>query len=328
METIKTYLENLFSSLPKSKEIIKIKEELLCNMEDKYNELKEEGKTENEAIGIVISEFGNIDELLNELNITPNNNLGKNNNFPVLDKDFILNYIIEKRKASKLIGLGVALCIIAISSIVLFSQLISDKLIFSDFSQNFKDSITVIPLFLLVAVAVGLFIYSGLKLEKFKYITEGKFNLSFDAEAYLKKEQSINNSKFSLKIIIGVCLCVFSPVIIFIGSAISDSASSYSVVFFLITIAIAVSIFINVGTNKDLFEMLLNTKEYSKFERKEEDKVIGCVASIVWPLAAAFYLFMGFIYDKWGTAWIVFPIVGILFGRFSGAYSAIKSKNH
>lgn len=63
-------------------------------------------------------------------------------------------------------------------------------------------------------------------------------------------------------------------------------------------------------------------------ERKEEDKVIGCVASIVWPLAAAFYLFMGFIYDKWGTAWIVFPIVGILFGGFSGAYSAIKSKNH
>ena len=38
-------------------------------MEDKYNELKSEGKSENEAIGIVISEFGNIDELINELDI-------------------------------------------------------------------------------------------------------------------------------------------------------------------------------------------------------------------------------------------------------------------
>ena len=202
METIKTYLDNLFSSLPKSEEVIKMKEELLCNMEDKYNELKEEGKTENEAIGIVISEFGNIDELLNELNITPNNESEKNNNFPVLNKDFILNYIIEKRKTFKLIGIGVTLCIIAASSVVLFSQLIEDNLIFSNFSENFKDSIAVIPLFLLVAIAVGLFIYSGLKLEKYKYIEEGKFNLSFDAEAYLKKEQSITNSDFSLKIII------------------------------------------------------------------------------------------------------------------------------
>lgn len=328
METIKTYLDNLFSSLPKSEEVIKMKEELLCNMEDKYNELKEEGKTENEAIGIVISEFGNIDELLNELNITPNNESEKNNNFPVLNKDFIFNYIIEKRKAFKLIGIGVTLCIIAASSVVLFSQLIEDNLIFSNFSENFKDSIAVIPLFLLVAIAVGLFIYSGLKLEKYKYIEEGKFNLSFDAEAYLKKEQSITNSDFSLKIIIGVCLCVFSPVIIFIGSAISDNASSYAVVFFLITIAIAVNIFINAGTNKDLFETLLKTKGFAKWERKEEDIVIGAVASIVWPLAVAFYLFMGFVYGKWGTAWIVFPIVGVLFGGFSGAYSAIKGKNN
>lgn len=36
---------------------------------EKYNELKNDGKSENEAIGIVISEFGNIEELIEELGI-------------------------------------------------------------------------------------------------------------------------------------------------------------------------------------------------------------------------------------------------------------------
>ena len=63
MDTIKNYLDNMFSAFPKTAEISKIKENLFSNMEDKYNELKQSGKSENEAIGIVISEFGNIDEL-------------------------------------------------------------------------------------------------------------------------------------------------------------------------------------------------------------------------------------------------------------------------
>ena len=46
-----------------------LKEEILSNMEEKYRELKKQGHSENEAIGTVISEFGNIDELVRELGI-------------------------------------------------------------------------------------------------------------------------------------------------------------------------------------------------------------------------------------------------------------------
>ena len=38
-------------------------------MEDKYNELISEGKSENEAVGTVISEFGNLDELAETLGL-------------------------------------------------------------------------------------------------------------------------------------------------------------------------------------------------------------------------------------------------------------------
>ena len=61
METIKNYLENMFSHLPNTPEVQKAKYELYQMMEDKYNELISDGKSDNEAIGIVISEFGNLD---------------------------------------------------------------------------------------------------------------------------------------------------------------------------------------------------------------------------------------------------------------------------
>ena len=69
MDIIRTYLENMFLHLPKSAEVRRAKEELLGMMEDKYQELKNEGRSENEAIGIVISEFGNLEEVAEELGI-------------------------------------------------------------------------------------------------------------------------------------------------------------------------------------------------------------------------------------------------------------------
>ena len=43
METIKNYLENMFSHLPNTSEVQKAKYELYQMMEDKYNELISEG---------------------------------------------------------------------------------------------------------------------------------------------------------------------------------------------------------------------------------------------------------------------------------------------
>ena len=55
MDTIKNYLENMFMNMPKTDKVLKAKVELGQMMEDKYNELIKEGKSDNEAVGIVIS---------------------------------------------------------------------------------------------------------------------------------------------------------------------------------------------------------------------------------------------------------------------------------
>ena len=69
METIRNYLKAMFAGLPDTPEVRKAYEELAAMMEDKYTELIDEGKSENEAVGTVISEFGNRDELAQSLGI-------------------------------------------------------------------------------------------------------------------------------------------------------------------------------------------------------------------------------------------------------------------
>jgi Flp pilus assembly protein TadB len=79
---------------------------------------------------------------------------------------------------------------------------------------------------------------------------------------------------------------------------------------------------------KESYERLLKIGDCARTstQQKKEDKVIGAVASIVWPLTALIFLFCGFVYNLWYIAWIVFPIVGILFGAFSAVYSIITNK--
>ncbi len=70
METILSYLNNMFAHMPKTAEVNRAKKELSQMMEDKYNQLRSDGKTENEAVGQVISEFGNLNELAEVLGIS------------------------------------------------------------------------------------------------------------------------------------------------------------------------------------------------------------------------------------------------------------------
>ena len=69
METIRNYLNAMFAGLPDTPEVRRAYEELAAMMEDKYTELMEEGATGNEAVGTVISEFGNLEELAQTLGI-------------------------------------------------------------------------------------------------------------------------------------------------------------------------------------------------------------------------------------------------------------------
>ena len=70
METLKKYLDMMFSDLPDTPNVNKAKADLWNMMEDKYEALLAEGKTETEAVGVVIAEFGNLDEVADDLGLS------------------------------------------------------------------------------------------------------------------------------------------------------------------------------------------------------------------------------------------------------------------
>jgi hypothetical protein len=323
METIKNYLDNMFASLPKTARIADIKNELLANMEEKYNELKKLGKSENEAIGIVISEFGNIDELINELGLRSENSAV--NAKPVVNREEVEAYLSAKNKIGRQVGIGVFLCILAPALLILLTVL-SDRIFgFTESAIDVGGMLGVIVLLVMIAIAVGIFIYSGMGFERYKYMEEG-VTLSGSLEAELRQRYDRFLPSFYLRLIIGVCLIILSPITIFVTYLINDTMNELSVVFLLLIVAFAVLLFISSGTIKESFERLLQIGDYT-VKKKENDRVIGAVASIVWPLAVIIFLVSGLVYDQWRICWIIFPITGILFGMFSAAYYNIKG-NH
>ncbi|MBR5969887.1 MAG: DUF4097 family beta strand repeat protein [Lachnospiraceae bacterium] len=71
METLKVYLDNMFMNLPQEPKVLRAKDELLAMMTEKYEELRAEGKNDHEALGMVIMEFGSMEELADALGVEP-----------------------------------------------------------------------------------------------------------------------------------------------------------------------------------------------------------------------------------------------------------------
>ncbi len=322
MDTIKNYLDNIFASLQGTAKVNELKNNILSNMEDKYNELKRQGKSENEAIGIVISEFGNIDELISELGFSKNEEIPSQ---PLVTQHEVEEYLKVKKVMGLQIGIGTFLCILAPALFILLSVLVENGVIFTSLMGDTAYIPGLVILFLLIATAVSIFIFSGMNFERYKFMEDG-VRLPMGVAADLKKRHEAFTPTFYLCIIVGVCLCIISPVSLFLSSMISDEATEYGVSVLLVIIAIAVFLFISSGTVRESYEKLLQIGDSAPKKRKE-DKVIGAVAAFVWPLAVVVFLFCGLVYNLWYIAWVVFPITGILFGMFSAVYSIVTDKD-
>ncbi|GAB3618336.1 hypothetical protein GCM10027416_28930 [Okibacterium endophyticum] len=70
MNVIIAYLETMFSAYPQTPRLLDAKAELQTMMEDAYAGLIAEGATQNEAVGQVITDFGNLDDLAPVLGIS------------------------------------------------------------------------------------------------------------------------------------------------------------------------------------------------------------------------------------------------------------------
>lgn len=310
MNTIRNYLENMFLGMPQTEEVKRAKSELLAMMEDKYNELKRNGKTENEAIGIVISEFGNLDELGDTLGIRQI--IESKKDVPTVSYDSAVKYIEESKEVAPKTAVGVFLCIMSPTPLLFLIGL--SELNFLKVKEELLVAVGLVTLLLMVAMGVLHFIRYSSKLEKYDWLKFELFEIDYSTEQMVRNVLQQVEQPYKSAVSISVVSYILSALPVIITPLISQigGLSVISVVVTLLIVAFATyNIIINNGSY-EACNILLQEGDYSV--KRKSNKALKTVSSVYWCVVVAIYLGYSFITNNWAMSWIIWPVAGVLFG--------------
>jgi len=311
METIKNYLESMFRNLPNTAKVLKAKNELLQMMEDKYSELRREGKTENEAVATVIAEFGNLDEVAASLGIKEEIVGDQAPARRNVSFDEIKSYLKDKFTAIILTSIAIGFFISCCVPVIVMSNIFH------------KDVAGVVLLFVFVALGVALMIVKGSIMEPWSFLKSQPCSIGPDTTEFLIEEKRKFRSIYALLHSIGCCLCICCcvPVII------TDVSSLYRVqelgpVLFFLFISVGVGLIVYSNSRNSVYKRLLNINSETTIggsyaDPKEKapvykNKTVRVIMSVYWPVITCIYLSFSFLTFQWWISWIIWPIAGVL----------------
>lgn len=323
METIKNYLENMFMHLPNNEEVRRAKDELASMMEDKYTELISEGKTENEAVGTVIAEFGNLSELAEALGIDNVMNSKNENGTVQYEESYTINrrmvtmdeafeYIKDASNHGFRIGLGVMF--------VLFS------VVGSTLSEAFGigDALGVASLFICIAIAIGLFITSGTAIKKWDYLKKQPCAIDFATFKAVKDIEEQNKVAIATYKTVGIILCVLSIAPAAIFSEINLKIPHVSLddlggTFLFLFVGVGVLCIVYSSYKEKSYKILLGLNDANTVAGNydQEYKVNGnnskknLMNELYWPTITCIYLSWSFLTYDWHITWVIWPIAAI-----------------
>ncbi len=310
MNTIRNYLDNMFLGLPQTEDVARAKKELLAMMEDKYNELKNNGKTENEAIGIVISEFGNLDELGDTLGIKQV--IENKTDIPLVTYEEAKDYIDESRATAPKTALGVLLCIISPVTLLFLIGLKELNVVHA--KEDLLIAAGLVVLICLVATGVLHFIRYTSKLEKYEYLKFNVFELDYKAEEMVRNIQKQDDPTYKAAVSISVVCYILSALPVIVTPLVSeiDGLSVIAVTITLIIVALSTYNLINKSSYYEPCNVLLQQGDYSA--KNKSNKTFQTVSKVYWCVIVAVYLGYSFITNNWRMSWIIWPVAGVLFG--------------
>lgn len=95
-ERLRGYIDKLFEDAPKSEEATEVREELFANLLEHYYDLVETGKSEEEAYQTVVSNIGDISEVISSLKAANQyEQKQKEDNGPFYDRTWTIGSIID-----------------------------------------------------------------------------------------------------------------------------------------------------------------------------------------------------------------------------------------
>ncbi len=155
-ERIRRYIESVFDQAPKTKQAMELKEEILQNILDKYDDLIAEGVSEEVAYNNAIASIGNVDELFDTLQMQ----MDEFYQYPAYELDK------RRQRSAAIIALAVMMYIVSFIPVILFDD----------------SPIAICMMFLIIALATGMIIYD----QKTK-IRHPKLDMMQEYEAWQEK---------------------------------------------------------------------------------------------------------------------------------------------
>lgn len=318
MEAIKNYLESMFANLPNTAEVQRAKAELMQMMEDKYTSLLEEGKKENEAVGIVISEFGNLNEIAETLGISNVMGAAKDVERRHVTREEAEQFVADRGLHHFFIGLGVMFCIISPISAIFFDGIYPE-------GYGMGEAIGVSGLFTFVAIAVAIFIYASFRMNKWDFIKKMPCSIDYQTADELYLEQKRNRSSKTLFLTIGVILCIISliPVSVMGSLPLGRLASDvFGPIVMFIMIGIGVMFIIFSNGRDGAYTILLGLNDSKTVSGSYEstrtgsvkytNKTIEGIMSVYWPTVRNLYLIWSFLTFDWHITWIIWPVAALI----------------
>lgn len=222
------------------------------------------------------------------------------------------NEFLEWREsASVRIAVSTFLCVIAAIPLLILGAASEEPAY--HIPENVAGGVGLITLFILVAIAVGIFTFCGFKNAPYDFIDKGPFEIEYGVAGMVRERQKAFKNSYIKSNVIATCICVLSPIPLLVGAFTENDF--FTVIMLTITMTLAgigALIFIIAGVRWASMQKLLKEGEFDPQEKKR-NRIKETISTVYWLVAVAIYLGWSFQTDNWESTWIVWPIAGVLF---------------
>lgn len=229
-------------------------------------------------------------------------------------------YVNAKQKFSIPTAIGTAMCITSPVCLIFLAGLSEVYHV----NANLMAGIGVLVLLGMIVTAVATFITTGNKEKEFEYLDQEEFETAYGVDSVLKEMKSQHSTAYTRNLIIGVGLCILSPVPLIIA-ALAEASDFICVVMtcvLLVMVAAAVMIFITGTVKETSIDKLLQVGDFTK-ENKRKEKKMAPFVSAYWAIATVVFLGWSFYTNDWGRTWIVWPIAAVAFVAVKAVINAV-----
>lgn len=336
MNVIIAYLDTMFAAYPHSPRLAEAKAELRTMMEDAYTSLIAQGSSENEAVGQVIRDFGNLDEVAPALGIAAQLRAEPSHapatTAAALTPDEARAYFDHQLTRGRRIAAGVAMFVLSPITVILLP--VASETGWLSITEEVASLLGLIALLILVATGVTLCVAASRTTSAAARVEEQDFVLTESVSAFIADFSSHRERARvrALQGAIALWILAVVPVAAFtLLTSDRDDNGAWAAVGVCVALAMVaggLALLLGFTWARSAAQSLEAEAESSPTDSEAEgdDSIVGIITAIYWPLLTTIFLAWGFIWDGWDRAWIVWPIGSVLYAAIAAGTGAIESR--